>query len=190
MVNERTILFFNFFTDKARRHTKYCHFFVTSRLVRNSQPVKRWKTQISESVAGGTEKKSVFSFCCSRISGGRIDIESASATALVRFLRVLQRKHLPCVLTMRMYFSPVLWSYFAHKIAIPSSRRECRKKHFSFAFKTPIACLYQNFSMGQFSPFFPLTPSLRSRHVFLRAFVISARLVPRIFCRSFPAAVR
>lgn len=139
---------------------------MTSILVRNSYLVKRWKTQISESVAGGTEKKSVSSFCCSRISGGRIDIESASATALVRFLRVLQRKHLPCVLTMRKYFSPVLRSYFAHKIAIPSRRRECRKKHFSFAFKTPIACLYQNSSTGQFSPFFSPSDHLYDRDTY------------------------
>lgn len=40
-----TVLVFNFITDESRHNTKYCHFFVTSVLVKNSQRVNGERTK-------------------------------------------------------------------------------------------------------------------------------------------------
>ena len=37
--NEMTVLLFNFITDRTRHSTKYCHFFMTSILVKNSYSI-------------------------------------------------------------------------------------------------------------------------------------------------------
>ena len=44
--NETTVLSFNSITDRPRRSTKYCHFLVTSILVKNSSLVLYMKQRV------------------------------------------------------------------------------------------------------------------------------------------------